>query len=391
MSKLQSLKYKEGDSKLNKKNKKIILNTAEDLLNIPDDDFNKINISNLSGKYYDQIYKEALLFEEKKSKIKNKKKLKENKIETKNAKQKLNKSKLINIKNINPLKGILKTNQRRKREIKIGKSRSNSKERKLIIKKPNYKIIANNFNVNIINNINADNKHLFSPEIPSKINPFPFKEIKPKKINANKNKINNKKFELDSEEIKNNKNIEVNLLNAFNKIKINEAKNNTYIAKKERNNTNENNNQILNFNRKYKSDELKNNKKIIESEYKINRIIFCIRYDSNYGDNIGILGSIEELGNWAQDKILYLKWNNGNIWKGEINIENLNVNIFEFKFINRYDGIIYWEKGFNNVVDLKGIIEELRYQKKGRYNKYEYNYDINNFDLILSCRIKGWE
>ena len=388
MSHLQCLKYKKHDSN---RNKKIILNTAEDLLNIPEEDFNEINISNLTGKYYEEIYKEALLFEEKSSKIKNKKKLKENHIDKKYAKQKLNKNKLLNNNNIkSPLKSILKTNQRRKKEIEKGKSRSNSKERKLIIKKPNYKIIANNLNVNIINNINNDNKHLFSPEIPSKINPFYFKEIKTKNINtANKNKINNKKFDLNSVEIENNKNIEVNLLTAFNKIKTNKAKN--IYALKTENNMISNNNQISGFSNKYKSDEIKNNKKNIKTENKINKITFCIKYDSNYGDNIGILGSIEELGNWSQDKILYLKWNNGNIWKGEINIENLDKNIFEFKFINRNDGIIYWEKGFNNVVDLRGIMEELRYQKKGRYNKYEFSYDNNNYDLKLSCRIKGWE
>ena len=90
MSHLQCLKYKKHDSN---RNKKIILNTAEDLLNIPEEDFNEINISNLTGKYYEEIYKEALLFEEKSSKIKNKKKLKENHIDKKYAKQKLNKNK----------------------------------------------------------------------------------------------------------------------------------------------------------------------------------------------------------------------------------------------------------------------------------------------------------
>ena len=41
------------------------------------------------------------------------------------------------------------------------------------------------------------------------------------------------------------------------------------------------------------------------------------------------------------------------------------------------------------MVDLKALIEELRYQKKGRYNKYEYSYDINNFEIMLICKIKG--
>ena len=120
-------------------------------------------------------------------------------------------------------------------------------------------------------------------------------------------------------------------------------------------------------------------------------MVFYVRYDSNYGDNIGILGSIDQLGNWSQDKILYLKWNNGNIWKGEIDLDNSNISRFEFKFINRYDGIIYWEKGFNNIIDLNALEEEVRCQKKGRFNKFEYSYDINNSEITLTCKIKEWE
>jgi Leu/Phe-tRNA-protein transferase len=64
---------------------------------------------------------------------------------------------------------------------------------------------------------------------------------------------------------------------------------------------------------------------------------------------------------------------------------------FEFKFINRHDGVIFWERGLNNVVDLKGLIQELKFQKKGRYNKYEYNYNSDVDEITLTCKIKGWE
>ena len=355
-------------SNLKKKSKKIILNSPEDLLKISNEDFEKINISNLYGQYYEQIYKEALEQEEKNIELAQKKK-------SKNIKDKT-------------LKSILKNNNRRKYENQ--KLRSKSKEKKAIIKKPNYKIIVNNFNNTEINTIN-NNKHLFSPEIPPKKYSFEF-DYK----NNIENKENNKnKFKLNQN---NNKKIKVNLLpnlDASNKSspkKINSAN----IQHNYYDNITDINKALLDFNNtKYKSDEIaivpkvKNN--IKENEYIINKIIFYIRYDSNYGDNIGVLGSIEQLGNWSEDKILYLKWNNGNIWKGDIDITNLFINKFEFKFIKRHDGIIYWEKGFNNVVDLKEINGELKYHKKGRYNKYEYNYNINNFEIILTCKIKGWE
>ena len=353
---------------LKKKSKKIILNSPEDLLKISNEDFEKINISNLYGQYYEQIYKEALEQEKKNIELFQK-----------------NKSKNIKDK---PLKSILKNNNRRKYENE--KLRSKSKEKKAIIKKPNYKIIVNNFNNKEINTID-NNKHLFSPEIPPKKYPFEFNYK-----NNLENKENNKnKFKLNQN---NNKKIVVNLLpkldvcrNASPK-KINSAN----IQQKYYDNITDINKTLFDFNyTKNKSDEITNNPRvksnINENEYIINKIIFYIRYDSNYGDNIGILGSIEQLGNWSEDKILYLKWNKGNIWKGDIDITNLFINKFEFKFIKRHDGIIYWEKGFNNVVDLKEINDELKYHKKGRYNKYEYNYNINNFEILLTCKIKGWE
>ena len=161
------------------------------------------------------------------------------------------------------------------------------------------------------------------------------------------------------------------------------------------------NDEIINLKRsksksksKSQNKKFKKNHKVFKiktaSEYKIDKIIFHIRYDSKFGDNIGILGSIEELGNWCQDKILYLKWNKGNIWKGEVELTS-EIEKFEFKFINNHDGIIYWERGFNNVVDLKGLIQELKFQKKGRYNKYEYNYNSDVDEITLTCKIKGWE
>ena len=45
----------------------------------------------------------------------------------------------------------------------------------------------------------------------------------------------------------------------------------------------------------------------------------------------------------------------------------------------------------NNIVDLKSLIHELKFQKKGRYNKYEYRYDEENNDLKLICKVKEWE
>jgi hypothetical protein len=125
--------------------------------------------------------------------------------------------------------------------------------------------------------------------------------------------------------------------------------------------------------------------------HKIKKIIFNFKYNSNYGDNIGILGSNEQLGNWCQDKILYLKWNYGNIWSNSINVGDSKLDNFEFKYVISHEGTIYWEKGYNYLVDFEGIIDEIQYHKKGRFNKYEYAYKKENSELILHCKWNGWE
>ena len=434
MSRTQKILNQNRDSKRLKNGKKIILNTAEDLLNIPKEDFEKINISNLEGEYYNQLYLEAVELERKMAEILNKKKTKVSNIKKTNLNN--NTSILFERNKEKPFKSIIKRIQKEK-ILQKSKSRSNSKDKNNQIRKPNYKYIINNLKKNL-NDAN-NKKHIFSPEFPQKkISPFEYKQIKTKKYlkKTNQNNNNHKIYTPRS------KKIEVNLFSSFNKTievekepkKINSAgiqqnhinenipvlnytkfpsddvdkknkiqnynQNNNFNQKKNYNqnkiqNYNQNINKFINYNlnnNNIKSNNSKNkNLNNRDSKYKINRIIFYIRYDSNYGDNIGILGSIEQLGNWSQDKILYLKWNKGNIWKGEIDVDDINVDKFEFKFINRSDGIIYWERGFNNVFDLKAIIEELKYHKKGRYNKYEYNYDNKNCDLILTCKIKGWE
>lgn len=378
--------YKNNNSKnKNKKEKKIILNTPEDLLNISKEEFDKINVLNLFGDYYEQLYKEALKIEEKNVKLKINKKSKD-----KNNDTKIIKSKIYNMQKnqTNPLKSILRNNHREKVEKKISKSKSRSKSKeKNIIKSHKYKILANQLNVDISNsyridnsNSNNDKKHLFSPEIISK---------KTNLENINSKNMNNT-FNI-SLKIPKKKKIKVNLLPSFDKVNNNNT--NKMLTPKNKVKINNDVDKSKEIFSNSKSDEIKDNKNSINGndEYKINKIIFNIRYDSNYGDNIGILGSIEQLGNWSQDKILYLKWNNGNIWKGDIDWSDSNISKFEFKFINRYDGIIYWEKGYNNVVDLTALIEELKYRKRGRFNKYEYNYDINNSEITLNCKIKGWE
>ena len=119
---------------------------------------------------------------------------------------------------------------------------------------------------------------------------------------------------------------------------------------------------------------------------QINKIIFSIKYNTSFGEEVGILGSIQQLGNWNQNDIFYLKWNDGNIWTGEMIMEMMPID-FEFKFvISSNRNVKKWEPGDNNKVYFDKLLNEIRYKKNGYINKYEYRYDTMNGELLLRCK-----
>jgi hypothetical protein len=128
------------------------------------------------------------------------------------------------------------------------------------------------------------------------------------------------------------------------------------------------------------------NRTPIENKIVINSINFEIKYNSTFGEEVGILGSITDLGNWNINKIFYLGWNSGNIWKGKININKPYIN-FEFKFIIAFNrSIKEWENGDNNKINFDSLINEIKYKKNGYLDKYEYIYDSTNKELYIKCK-----
>jgi len=79
-----------------------------------------------------------------------------------------------------------------------------------------------------------------------------------------------------------------------------------------------------------------------EGKYSIK---FSIRYLTSLGQNIYILGSIPELGNW-KDRKFKLKWSEGHIWKGTLELPE-SVRHISYKFVCMSDDGNYkrWEEG----------------------------------------------
>jgi len=76
---------------------------------------------------------------------------------------------------------------------------------------------------------------------------------------------------------------------------------------------------------------------------------FSMKYQTLPGQNIYILGNLDNLGNW-KNKIFKLKWTNGHIWKGELSL-NRDIESFEYKFVCAEDkpGSERWEQGKNRL------------------------------------------
>jgi hypothetical protein len=322
--------------------KKIVLNNVNDLMNIPIQQLRTAQLKNFCGTLFDQLYEEAMDIEHNQ--------------EFKSQKK--------------PISNSLRFNKNEKKYSDKGFRNGNIKPlfHKLIkkedtIKKGNH-IKNNNNNINTKINGNG-NKIKSNSSGKTKIIKIIKKKIKPKKLNES---------DLN---IKINYNLNINSNNSIKKT------NNIHTEQNKKvNNISTNINSLLFGN---------NNEKNISSKFndiKLNKIIFSIKYDTRFGEEVGILGSIPILGNWKQNDIFYLKWNNGNIWTGEILIEKIPMD-FEFKFVisfNRY--VKKWEAGDNNKVTFEKLLNEIKYKKNGYFNKYEYRYDSAKGELLLLCR---WE
>jgi len=311
--------------------KKIILNNINDLMNIPIQQLRTAQLKNFYGSLFDQLYQEAMAIEHNQ----------EIKIENKNLSQekKIKKVDQKNIKNGAPKKTIIY----RKTKKSINKSKDNRKK-------------ANNTDKVYGNKLKSSSVER-NKTVKIK------KKVKPNNKSLNESDINEKMMNIS---LNNSHLIPKKPLNAYN--------------------LNSNNlNQSVSYS--YFPPDNNDNSLNDINDVQINKIIFSIRYNTIFGEEIGILGSIPILGNWNQNEIFHLNWNNGNIWTGEINIENLPD--FEFKFILSSNGNLKkWENGDNNKVNFDKLINEIKYKKKGYFNKYEYNFEPIKRELLLKCR---WE
>ena len=176
--------------------------------------------------------------------------------------------------------------------------------------------------------------------------------------------------------------------------------------KKEKENT-DNNNKIINNNINnnlyfsqenyniYNNNAIKSKTKTSKSKkvFKVNKITFQMNYNTKPGEDLGVIGSVSELGNWDQNRALRMSWNDGNIWKASINYNFEREKEFEFKFIFIENGRVKrWEDGnnrklgFNQLKDIiePNIKEEFFVEFKNIDNK-DIIYDHKEGNITIIC------
>ena len=293
-------------------------------MNIPIQQLRTAQLKNFYGSLFDQLYQEAMAIEHNQDiKIGNKNLTQDKKI--KKVEQK-------NIKNGAPKKAIFyKISKKSNNKSKDNRKKNNNVD-KIYENKLKSSSVERNKIIKIKKKVKSNNKSLNESDINEKMD-----------LSLNNSNLISK-------------NLKINVYN-LNPNDLSQSQSNSYFSPV--NNKNSSLNSI--------------------NDIKINKIIFSIRYDTTFGEEIGILGSLPNLGNWNQNGIFHLNWNNGNVWTGDINIENLSD--FEFKFVISSNGNVKkWENGDNNKVNFDKLINEIKYKKKGYFNKYE-NYNLCDFFL----------
>ena len=339
---------------------KIKLNNVCDLIKIPINQLNSIDVNLLTGNLYKKIYEEAL--EEEKNRIQNN--FEEKKESTSKKKKLSNKNGVEKTKNSND----------RNRDEDYTNNRKNNNS--VCLRKKNY---------NEVSSSSSDKEE-------ERKDMSDIRRVKTKTSFMSKSSKYNDEFLLSNSYNNLNLNFYRNNLDNFNTFN-NYNNNNSKSINKKNNIYNKNNDNKYEFSNssdslpKYFNNSNINLRNNLSLSYPLKKIVFVIKYNSSFGEEVGILGSLQILGNWEQKRVFKLKWNSGHIWKGEIFVTNDSVKDFEFKFVILQDNSVKnWENGSNNKFNYDLLFNQIRVKRKGFYSKYDYDYNIYNGELVLSCK-----
>lgn len=121
-----------------------------------------------------------------------------------------------------------------------------------------------------------------------------------------------------------------------------------------------------------------------------------VNFKTNYGEEIAVVGSIEQLGNWDTSKALKMKWTDGHNWVADnirISQSKGDPTHFMYKYaLMRKGRHQYYEKGFNRIADLK-LLKPIDYLTQGFDNNKTFQYspakNWNHSDFVYDSYPKN--
>ena len=117
-----------------------------------------------------------------------------------------------------------------------------------------------------------------------------------------------------------------------------------------------------------KKNDKKDSSKIDSGKVKVN---FSIKMKGNYGDQVCVVGNTDKLGKWNVNNGVYLKWSDGDVWKGSVSMNKGGY--VEYKLLVKDKrNKLHWEKHHNRTLQLFDGGSELtvsgRYSSAGALN-----------------------
>ena len=110
--------------------------------------------------------------------------------------------------------------------------------------------------------------------------------------------------------------------------------------------------------------------------------IITIKYETNPGEEIYILGDHPDFGNW-KNPIFKLGWSQGHIWKAEYNFPK-TIKFIQFKFVCLSKSFLKWEEGENRLLSSENLINI----EKTIDGKYILDFIWNYFKLTFNIHYK---
>ncbi|GAX85747.1 hypothetical protein CEUSTIGMA_g13162.t1 [Chlamydomonas eustigma] len=81
-------------------------------------------------------------------------------------------------------------------------------------------------------------------------------------------------------------------------------------------------------------------------------VSWVLKHRCQFGQQVAVVGSLEELGNWSPEKGVFLQWTDGDLWRGHAALEPGTTMDYKYVITGEGQGF-YWKPGDNLKLELK--------------------------------------